>query len=103
MGQDYGFAINAIIRELDYKNCRKIPIVLAGSLFTKGSNKFAIEELTRIVKNANTGKQIEISVLNLQPICGAIAWTLNNFYGDNRFYEKIVSGTNWNNIFNNFD
>jgi len=103
MGQDYGHAINAIIRELDYKNCRKIPIVLAGSLFTKGSNKFAIEELTRIVKNANTGKQIEISVLNLQPVCGAIVWALNNFYGDNRFYEKIVSGVNWNNIFNNFD
>jgi len=103
MGQDYGHAINAIIHELDYKDCYEIPIVLAGSLFTKGSNKSAIEKLARIVKNANAGKQIEISILNLQPICGAITWALNDFYGDNRFHEKIVSGVDWNNIFNNFN
>ncbi|MES0341253.1 MAG: BadF/BadG/BcrA/BcrD ATPase family protein [Candidatus Humimicrobiaceae bacterium] len=101
MGQDYGRAINAIIRELNYKNCSEIPIVLAGSLFIKGSNKLAIEELTRIVKNANTDKKIEISVLNLHPVCGAIIWALNNYYKDNRYFEKIVSDVNWNKVFNN--
>ncbi len=103
MGQDYGRAINAIIGELNYKNCSKLPIVLAGSLFIKGSNKLAIKELTRIVKNANTDKQIEISVLNLQPVCGAIIWALNNYYKDNRYFKKIVSNIKWNKVFNNFN
>lgn len=103
MGQDYGRAINAIIQELDYKNCNEIPIVLAGSLFIKGSNKLAIKELTTIVKNANTDKKIEISVLNLQPVCGAIIWALNDYYKNNHCFEKIVSGVNWNKIFNNLN
>ena len=91
MGEDYGLSINSIIRELDYKNCPKILIILAGSIFIKEKNKHAIEILKDTVSNENIDKQIEIVELKKPPVCGAVVWALNNYFRDNRYYEKVIS------------
>lgn len=91
MGQDYGLSINSVIRELNYENCPKILVILAGSIFIKEKNNYVLQVLNSIISNANAGKKIEIVELKKPPVCGAVIWALSNYFKDNRHYKKVIA------------
>ena len=68
--------ICAIVDELDFPQDRPIPVVMLGSLYTKGKNGRIIESLTRNLCGEKAEGGFTFIKLEHPPVVGAVAWAM---------------------------
>lgn len=79
-----------VVVNLDFKD--QVEIVLAGSVWVKGSSPVMIEEFKKLI-NQFTKKDCQVIVLTVPPATGAIIWALELYQGkfpDLKTREKII-------------
>lgn len=69
-----------------------VEVILAGSVWVKGSSPIMVNEFTRLI-NAYTKHKCDVKVLSVPPATGAVIWALelyNNAFPDINMRNKIV-------------
>ncbi len=78
MGKDNARSINSLIKELNYRACGSLDVVLAGSIYVKGENPAAVEKLKADVVCMNKNIRIVFHILQQPPVMGAVLWALRH-------------------------
>ncbi len=76
VGKELAASVNGILKELEFDNGRQIPVVLAGSINTKGNSPVLVDKIRRDILAVNAGKDIKLTVLDKPPVLGAVIWAL---------------------------
>ncbi len=93
MGIENGKSINGIIKHLDFNMDSSIPVILVGSIYTKGENPKGIDSLKAHVINANPGINFDFKLLKQPPVAGAAVWGIKEALGKdyrNSIHEKVL-------------
>ncbi len=79
VGEEYAATILGVVKQLQFSQNEKIPLILAGSQFTKGECAISIETLKEILiesSKKSESAQFEISILKKPCVEGAVLWAL---------------------------
>ena len=76
VGKELAASVNGILKELEFDIGRQIPVVLAGSINTKGNSPVLVDKIRRDILAVNAGKDIKLTVLDKPPVLGAVIWAL---------------------------
>lgn len=76
MGEEYARSINGIIHHLNYNEQVELDVILAGSVFVKGTNQITIETLKEKVQRDNPKRKFNFTLLREPPVMGAIKWAI---------------------------
>ena len=91
IAENYANGVCVMIDELKFPADEELCIVLAGSVFVKGSHPLLIDSLKNKISNDNPGRLITFNLLNVPNVAGAVIWALNTLNGKNSFYNKVCS------------
>ncbi len=78
MGEANAKAIHAAIHESKLRHLDQIDVVLAGSIYVKGSNKEGINLLKEKLSEMNSSKKINYIILDKMLVLGAVVWGLEH-------------------------
>lgn len=81
-GREYAKSIQGVLKRLDFgtqEHPLPLELVLAGSVFVKGSNPRAVLTMMELLESWNPNRKITLSKLSSPPVLGAILWALEEF------------------------
>lgn len=81
MAENLARSAGGVVVNLDFKG--EVEVVLAGSVWVKGSCPVMIEEFKKLI-NDFTKRQCKTILLTVPPATGAIIWALELFQGDRK-------------------
>lgn len=91
MGAENAKAINSAISMLNFEGLREIDVVLAGSIYVKGEHPATIEKIKQDVESANHKVKINLNVLQVPPVRGAVLWAFQEKEKDPVVFERVVA------------
>ncbi len=81
-GREYARSIQGVLERLDFGSREQplpLELVLAGSVFVKGSNPRIIRTMSELLAAWNPTRKITLSTLSSPPVLGAVLWALEAF------------------------
>ncbi len=88
MGEDNARAIQAAINESQLQHLDEIDVVLAGSIYVKGSHQEGIVRLKEKLCETNRGKKLNFIKLEKMPVLGAVRWGFESI-GSRVSFKKV--------------
>ena len=91
-GTEYARSIQGALNRLDFgADDEPLEIVLAGSVFVKGSNPRTQDTMMRLLHEANPRRPLTATKLTAPPVLGAVLWALEPFHIPNH-RESVGDG-----------
>ena len=84
-GREYARCVQGALNRLDFGgDSEPLDLVLAGSVFIKGSNPRTADTMLSLLKAWNPNREIHATRLCSAPVLGAVLWALEPFDIPNR-------------------
>ncbi len=88
-GEFTGKEVEALLKKINFEP-DVVPVILLGSLFTKGTHEGAVESLQRYLENAFPKKQFLISKLKCEPVTGAVLYASDLSENQKHFSKEDI-------------
>ena len=86
-GREYARSVQGVLNRLDFGTKDEplpLELILAGSVFVKGSNPRTADTMLNLLKGWNQARTITLSKLSAPPVLGAVLWALEPYEIPNR-------------------
>lgn len=88
---NYANGISCMIDELYFKTDEELNIVFEGSVFVRGEDPLLLEAIKEKIINDNSGYRFKYTLLDVQPVAGAVIWALNMLGDKGAYYNKVCA------------